>query len=119
MNAAGVAAARAWFAALQQRVVAALEAVEGRPFLRDAWTRPEGGGGISRLIEDGNVWEKRGLGVLAVVLEKEAPGLEEECVEGLVRMVEAAVDSLAGIRPGDESPEPQLAPGSSLERLKR
>lgn len=71
------------------------------------------------LIEDGNVWEKRGLGVLAVVLEKEAPGLEEECVEGLVRMVEAAVDSLAGIRPGDESPEPQLAPGSSLERLKR
>ena len=61
MNAAGVAAARAWFAALQQRVVAALEAVEGGPFLRDAWTRPEGGGGVSRLIEDGNVFERGGV----------------------------------------------------------
>ncbi|MGC1183841.1 MAG: MarR family transcriptional regulator [Candidatus Dormiibacterota bacterium] len=61
------------------------------------------------LIADGNVWEQRGLGVLALVLEKEAPGLEEECAEGLVRMVEAAVDSLAEIRPGgDESPAPQL-----------
>lgn len=60
------------------------------------------------LIKDGNVWERRGLGVLAVVLEKEAPGLEEECAEGLVRMVEAAVDGLAEIRPGDGSRGPQL-----------
>jgi DNA-binding MarR family transcriptional regulator len=46
------------------------------------------------LIKDGNVWEQRGLGVLALVLEHEAPGLEEQCAEGLVRMVESAVDAL-------------------------
>ncbi|HVB54098.1 MAG TPA: MarR family transcriptional regulator [Candidatus Acidoferrales bacterium] len=49
----------------------------------------------SDLIRDGNVWEQSGLAVLANVLENEAPGLEEQCAEGLVRMVEAAVDALA------------------------
>ena len=36
-------------------------AVDGKPFLRDEWTRPEGGGGISRLIEEGNVFERGGV----------------------------------------------------------
>ncbi|HEY6537600.1 MAG TPA: MarR family transcriptional regulator [Candidatus Dormibacteraeota bacterium] len=54
-------------------------------------------------IRDGNVWEHRGLGVLAHVLVNEAPGLEEQCAEGLVRMVEAAVDALDGDRGGDSS----------------
>ena len=40
-----LAATRAWFAWLQDTIVAALERVDGRPFLRDAWSRPEGGGG--------------------------------------------------------------------------
>ncbi|HVB14682.1 MAG TPA: MarR family transcriptional regulator [Candidatus Dormibacteraeota bacterium] len=57
------------------------------------------------LIRDGNVWEQTGLTVLAAVLESEAPGLEEQCAEGLVRMVEAAVDALAEVRPtGDQIP---------------
>ena len=50
------AAARRWtsprvaryFTGLQARIVAALEAVDGGAFRRDAWTRPEGGGGTSR-----------------------------------------------------------------------
>ena len=32
-----------------------------RPFRRDEWTRPEGGGGIARLIEDGEVLERGGV----------------------------------------------------------
>lgn len=46
---------------LQTRIVAALEAVDGRPLLTDSWQRPEGGGGITRVIEDGNVFERGGV----------------------------------------------------------
>jgi len=56
-----VAAPREYLLALQARIVAALEAIEGQAFLRDEWTRPEGGGGISRLIEQGNVLERGGV----------------------------------------------------------
>ncbi|HVF62686.1 MAG TPA: oxygen-dependent coproporphyrinogen oxidase [Casimicrobiaceae bacterium] len=50
-----------WFVDFQSRIVAALEAIDGGTFLRDEWTRPEGGGGISRLIEDGAVLERGGV----------------------------------------------------------
>jgi len=46
---------------LQARIVAALEAIDGGEFRRDDWTRPEGGGGTSRLIEDGAVLERGGV----------------------------------------------------------
>ena len=46
---------------LQARIVAALEQLDGGTFRRDAWTRPEGGGGISRLIEDGALFERGGV----------------------------------------------------------
>ena len=54
-------AVRAYFVDLQQRIVAGLEAIDGTPFRRDAWTRPEGGGGISRILEDGRVFERGGV----------------------------------------------------------
>ena len=54
-------AVKAWLLGLQARIVQALEEVDGKPFLRDAWDRPEGGGGISRLIEEGNVIERGGV----------------------------------------------------------
>ena len=54
-------AVKAWLLGLQARIVQALEEVDGKPFLRDAWERPEGGGGISRLIEEGNVIERGGV----------------------------------------------------------
>ena len=55
------AAVRDYLTGLQERIVARLEAVDGRPFLRDAWERPEGGGGVSRLIEEGGVLERGGV----------------------------------------------------------
>jgi len=54
-------AARRWFVALQDSIVAGLEAIDGKPFRRDEWTRPEGGGGISRLIEEGDALERGGV----------------------------------------------------------
>jgi len=47
---------------LQARIVERVSALDGKPFLRDEWQRPEGGGGISRLIEQGNVLERGGVG---------------------------------------------------------
>ncbi|RYE65550.1 MAG: coproporphyrinogen III oxidase, partial [Oxalobacteraceae bacterium] len=55
------AAIKAWLLDLQARIVQDLEQIDGKPFLRDAWERPEGGGGISRLIEEGNVFERGGV----------------------------------------------------------
>ena len=51
----------AYFSGLQERIVAELEAFDGSPFRRDAWQRAEGGGGISRLIEEGGVFERGGV----------------------------------------------------------
>jgi len=52
---------KTYLLALQARIVAALEQLDGKPFARDAWDRPEGGGGITRVIEDGNVFERGGV----------------------------------------------------------
>jgi coproporphyrinogen III oxidase len=56
-----IAAVREYFTGLQDRIVAALEALDGGAFRRDAWTRAEGGGGVSRLIEDGALFERGGV----------------------------------------------------------
>ena len=52
---------RDYFTGLQDSIIGQLEVVEGAAFLRDAWDRPQGGGGISRLIEDGKVFERGGV----------------------------------------------------------
>lgn len=52
---------------LQDEMCAALEEVDGRAaFRRDPWSRPGGGGGISRTMEDGAVFERAGVNVSAV-----------------------------------------------------
>jgi coproporphyrinogen III oxidase len=54
-------ATRTYFLDLQARIAAGLEAVSGESFRRDEWSRPEGGGGISLLVEGGNVFERGGV----------------------------------------------------------
>lgn len=39
----------------QDEICAAISALDGTPFREDSWTRPGGGGGISRVIQGGNV----------------------------------------------------------------
>jgi len=46
---------------LQNRIVGRLETLDGNEFRRDAWIRPEGGGGVSCLIEDGKLFERGGV----------------------------------------------------------
>lgn len=46
---------------LQARIIAALEQLDGKAFLTDNWQRTEGGGGITRLVEEGNVFERGGV----------------------------------------------------------
>ena len=50
-----------YLADLQDRIVGRLEAIDGNKFRRDEWTRPEGGGGVSCLIEDGGLFERGGV----------------------------------------------------------
>jgi coproporphyrinogen III oxidase len=46
---------------LQNRVVAELERIDGHRFRHDRWQRSEGGGGESRIVEDGGVFERGGV----------------------------------------------------------
>ena len=64
--------------ALQTRIVGAFERLEAEAgsdarFGADAWERPGGGGGLSRVLEGGAVLEKGGVGVSAVWGDLPAP----------------------------------------------
>jgi len=52
---------KAFLLELQEMIVERLEQVDGQSFKRDSWERPEGGGGISCVIEEGNVLERGGV----------------------------------------------------------
>lgn len=51
----------------QKIIVAALEKVDGKPFKVDTWERKNsGGGGISCVLQEGNVFEKAGVNISVV-----------------------------------------------------
>jgi coproporphyrinogen III oxidase len=51
-----------WFKSLQDSICASLEKEDGKgQFTEDNWTREEGGGGRTRIIQHGNVIEKGGV----------------------------------------------------------
>ena len=52
---------------LQDRITSKLEAIDGKAkFREDLWKRNEGGGGRTRVIENGDVFEKGGVNISAV-----------------------------------------------------
>ena len=55
-------AVREYLSDLQRRIVAALEQLDGRTFRSDAWQRAEGGGGVTRILEEGALFERAGVG---------------------------------------------------------
>ena len=55
-------AVRTYLLALQDSICVALEREGGGKFQEDAWTRADGGGGRSRVLSDGAVFEKAGVG---------------------------------------------------------
>jgi coproporphyrinogen III oxidase len=51
-----------WLKQLQNKICNSLEMADGTgTFKEDTWTRNEGGGGITRIIENGNIIEKGGV----------------------------------------------------------
>ena len=55
-----------YLAGLQERIVSALEVVDRKGFTRDSWQRPEGGGGTSCIVEEGQVFERAGVNLSRV-----------------------------------------------------
>lgn len=50
----------------QKKIVSELEKVDGTAFKVDSWERPNGGGGITCVLQDGNVFEKGGVNTSVV-----------------------------------------------------
>lgn len=50
-----------YFKDLQHRITTALAQLDGKDFIEDNWEYPNGGGGRSRVLVEGNVFEKAGV----------------------------------------------------------
>ena len=70
---ANPAAVRDYLTGLQARIVARMEAIDGGGFLSDEWKRPEGGGGVTRILEAGRILERAGVGFSHVTGTKLPP----------------------------------------------
>ena len=84
----------AYFTGLQSRIVSGLETFDGKPFRRDAWQRPAGGGGITRVIEEGNFFERGGVAFSHVMGEGMPPSATAHRPELAGRRFEAMGVSL-------------------------
>ena len=81
----------------QNDICSAIEKLDGRgKFHQDAWVRDNGGGGISRVLMDGEVFEKAGcnLSVVYGTMPQEA----------LKAATERGVDRAKGLKPGERIP---------------
>ena len=52
---------KSYFTGLQDHIVTALEKFDGSRFQTDTWQRSEGGGGLTRVIENGHFFERGGV----------------------------------------------------------
>ncbi|MBB5207495.1 oxygen-dependent coproporphyrinogen oxidase [Chiayiivirga flava] len=57
-----ITAVATYLRALQDRICGGIEGIDGARFAQDAWTRAEGGGGRSRVLKGGGVFEQAGIG---------------------------------------------------------
>jgi coproporphyrinogen III oxidase len=68
---------REFLLGLQRNIVERFEQIDGRAFLADTWEKPPGsplgGGGLTRLVEEGNLLERGGVGFSHVVGERLPP----------------------------------------------
>jgi len=89
---------REYLLGLQRRIVGRLEALDGKPFLADTWEKPPGsplgGGGLTRIVEDGNLLERGGVGFSHVVGERLPPSATAQRPELAGRAFEALGVSL-------------------------
>ena len=68
---------RSYLMGLQQRITQALVDIDGHTFLSDIWEKPKGetlqGNGITMIMEQGNVFERAGVGFSHVTGPKLPP----------------------------------------------
>ena len=70
----------AFIKAQQKEIVSTLEALDPsskKKFRTDTWTRPNGGGGISCVLQDGTVFEKAGVNISTVYGTLPRPAIEK------------------------------------------
>jgi coproporphyrinogen III oxidase len=81
----------------QNDICKAIEELDGgAEFRTDAWIRESGGGGVSRVLTGGKVFEKAGVN-LSVVYGSMPP-------EALIAATERGVDRAKGMKPGERVP---------------
>lgn len=87
-------AVKEYFLRLQEHIVEGLQHADGKNFLHDSWQRPEGGGGVSCVMEEGNVLERGGVNLSHVMGDKLPPSASAGRPELAGRSFEAAGVSL-------------------------
>lgn len=87
----------------QNKICADVERLDGGKFREDAWERENGGGGISRVLQGGRVFEKAGVNVSVVYGTMPPEAVAAASARGVTRDV--------GFKPGE--PVPFFAAGIS------
>jgi coproporphyrinogen III oxidase len=64
---------RQYLQALHDRITLAIEGLDDRKFRRDTWQRAQGGGGESRILTEGRVFERAGIGFSHVFGDRMPP----------------------------------------------
>jgi coproporphyrinogen III oxidase len=77
-DSANATAVKNYLVELQDRITAAVEKLDSSRFRRDPWVRPEGGGGESRILSDGVVFERAGVSVSHVFGAKMPPAASNQ-----------------------------------------
>mmetsp|Transcript_27446 Transcript_27446/g.79118 ORF Transcript_27446/g.79118 Transcript_27446/m.79118 type:complete len:398 (-) Transcript_27446:206-1399(-) len=81
----------------QLKITKAIEDIDGKAsFREDAWVRDNGGGGMSRVLCDGNVFEKAGVNLSVVY-----GSMPQEALQAAT---ERGVDRAKGYKPGERVP---------------
>ena len=78
IDSADASAVKSYLNELQDCITAAVEKIDSVQFRRDSWARPEGGGGESRVLSDGAVFERAGVSVSHVFGEKMPPSASNQ-----------------------------------------
>ena len=77
MSASSTLAVRNYLTSLQVRITDAIAALDGQAFVSDAWSKPAGetlqGQGVTRILENGSVFERAGCGFSHVTGPKLPP----------------------------------------------
>merc|ERR1719183_1708145 len=80
----------------QDAICKAVSELDGTEFIEDAWTRAGGGGGISRVLKEGNVFEKAGCSLSVVYGSMPQEALQSATSRG--------ADRAKGYAPGERVP---------------